>query len=100
MALSDFNTNFNSGSHNLNSFMLFLLIVFIFLSLFESVGIVAPLLMNLIQTLSLIIHVAMFKINLPANVMTIFSALVPTIGFDILETIIDWQDQTLINYNF
>jgi len=100
MSVSEFNTSFNNGAGTLNDFMLFLLIVFIFLSLFESVGIVAPLLINLIRTLSLIIHVAMFKINLPANITTIFSALVPTIGFDILEKIIDWEDQSFILYDF
>ena len=41
----------------------------------------------------------MLKINLPSNVMTFFSALVPTIGFDIMELIIDWSDQRVLLFD-
>lgn len=36
----------------------------------------------------------------PANVMLFVSVMIPTVGFDVLESFFDWESQQVIEFNF
>lgn len=36
----------------------------------------------------------------PANVVTLYSELIPTLGFDILDMFLDWEKQNLVMFDF
>ena len=40
----------------------------------------------------------MLQLPVPANVMMLFSAVIPIVGWDMLEGAIDWETQTIFKY--
>jgi len=46
-------------------------------------------------------HLPIMHIIFPANVVTLYSEMIPTLGFDILDTFLDWEyDQSIITFDF
>ena len=53
-----------------------------------------------IRTMQLIIHLPMIKIILAGNIMAMFENLIPLMQFDVLEFILDWEEQTVLSFDF
>ena len=45
------------------------------------------------RSIQMIVHLPMMMPIFPANVILIMKILIPTIGFDILDTYFDWENQ-------
>ena len=43
------------------------------------------------RSLQLIMHLPMLQIVFPGNAMLLITILIPVVGFDILETVLDWE---------
>ena len=43
---------------------------------------------------------AILKFNLPVNLSDFIRILIPTVGFDILDNIIDWEDMEFIHFDY
>jgi len=54
----------------------------------------------MMQTMQLVLYVAMLKFNLPPNLNNFISVFLNTVGFDILGQFVDWKEQTLLIFNF
>ena len=42
----------------------------------------------------------MLRIILPANAMLIIQKLIPTVGFDLLNSYFDWTSQSVLEFDF
>ena len=52
----------------------------------------------MIRTFQIIFHLPMLQLPVPANVMMLFSAIIPIVGWDMLEGAIDWETQKVFKY--
>jgi len=90
MALTNFNESYKEGSNYLNDFMIYLLITGIVIYLFSYEKQAMRFMFVMMRTLQIIMHLPIMHIIFPANVITLFSALIPTLSFDILDAFMDW----------
>lgn len=49
----------------------------------------------MIRTLQLVMHVPIFQVTLPANIMSAIEVFFPLLGFDLLEVVLDWEKSPL-----
>ena len=54
----------------------------------------------LVRALQMILHLPLMLVLFPANVMTFIEIMIPTVGFDILEAILNWEDQPILEFDF
>ena len=92
MENSDFSKQYESNTGDLNSMMLALLIVSIVLYVITSGGRAMKFMFIMVRALQIIMHLPIIQVLFPANVMIIIRALFPTIGFDIMDSVLEWED--------
>lgn len=92
MENSDFSKQYESSSDDLNSMMLTLLIVSIVLYVITSGGRAMKFMFIMVRALQIIMHLPIIQVLFPANIMIIIRALFPTIGFDIMDSVMEWED--------
>ena len=54
----------------------------------------------MVRALQIIMHLPIIQVLFPANIMIIIRALFPTIGFDIMDSVLEWEEQGVIQFNF
>lgn len=100
MENSNFNKQYEIKTDDLNSMMLILLIVSIVLYVITSGGRAMKFMFIMVRALQIIMHLPLIQVLFPANIMMIIKALFPTIGFDIMDSVLEWEDQSLVEFNF
>lgn len=53
----------------------------------------------MISTLQLMMHIPLFNIRFPANVISTIEIFFPLLGFDILSLVVDWE-KTPLDFDF
>lgn len=48
----------------------------------------------------MILHLPLMRIIFPANAILFIEIMIPTVGFDVLESYFDWEDQGLFQFDF
>jgi len=91
---------FNSGSENVNSGMKGLMVISIFIYLVSQSESAMWQYFIMIRSLQLIMHLPMFRIILPANLLTLIAQMIPIMGFDILESFFNWDEQSILKFDF
>ena len=77
--------------------MLLLLVVAILIYLITQWGLAMRYNFIMIRSLQMIMHLPLVQISFPGNAISLISQMIPVVGFDILETIIDWE---VVNESF
>lgn len=50
----------------------------------------------MVRSLQIILHLPIMRVLFPANAMLFVAIMIPTVGFDILESFFDWESQDVI----
>ena len=87
-----FNQGYSASSGGLNDMMKGMTFFSIILYLMTINGQSMNYMVLLVRSLQIIMHLPMLQIILPANVMTLFSVMIPTVSFDILESLVNWDE--------
>ena len=91
MENSDFNKGYESGSESLNSFMIWIMVFSIILFLATQGGLSMKFMFIMVRTMQIILHLPIMRVLFPANTMLFVSVMIPTVGFDVLESFFDWE---------
>ena len=87
-----FTQGYSASSGGLNDMMKGMTFFSIILYLMTINGQSMNYMVLLVRSLQIIMHLPMLQIILPANVMTLFSVMIPTVSFDILESLVNWDE--------
>ena len=82
---------FNDSSEDLKDLMQTFLIISIVLYILSNGGRAMRFMFIMVRSLQMILHLPIMAIIFPSNAMTIIAILIPIVGFDILETYLDWE---------
>ena len=85
------------GSEDLQTLMNWLLIISIVLYLISNGKLAIRFMFIMVRSLQLIMHLPMLQVIFPGNAMTLIVIVIPVVGFDILETFLDWE---MLNESF
>ena len=81
-----------SGSELLKESLMFpMLVISILLYLMTQGGQAANFMFMMVRSLQMIMHLPLFQIIFPANVMTTIQILIPAVSFDIMESLLNWE---------
>lgn len=82
--------------------MMMFLVISILLYVMSNGGVAMRYMFIMVRSLQLILHLPMLQIVFPANVMTLISIIIPVVGFDVLESFMDWEwlDGAFPMFNF
>ena len=71
--------------------MVLFMVVSILLYLMSNGGKAMRFMFIMVRSLQLIMHLPMVQIVFPGNVMMMIGILIPVVGFDILESVFEWE---------
>lgn len=100
MQPSDFNQAYKGSSKSLNDMMVGLMVFSIVLYVMTQSGLAMRFMFIKVRALQMILHLPLMRIMFPANVITFIQLLIPTVGFDILEAVLNWEDQGILQFDF
>ena len=90
----------DSATISLNRFTILLLVISLVTS-FQSRNYLTSAIMKLmIHNMQLILYLAILQFNLPSNLTSFNKVFVSTISYDILDTIIDWERQDVLDFDY
>lgn len=91
---------YRDGSGGLNSITMSCLIFSVVLSVGARGDLAMKYMFIMIRALQMVLHIPLMRIMLPANVLTFIEIMIPTVGFDILESFFNWEDQRILKFDF
>ena len=99
MPLGSLTETFTAGAESVEESMMFFMWLAIVIYVLASSERAVRAFFLLIRTLQLIVHLPLMQIMMPANFITLINILVPVLGFDILESFLDWEEQTVVEFD-
>ena len=80
--------------------MVITLLITLALTLLQLYETAERLMFGMMRSLQFMLHLAFLRLDIPINFYKFIEILIPTIAFDLLEALVDWEDQSILTFNW